>query len=108
MSKFALKPKKSGYCTCYKDSIQPNIANNFATAAFRFAHSIIPGLMKFLASDNSSTEYIQMHKMLFNPFMLYDSGSLDKTLRGAMNTTTEASDPYFTEEVCNTLTRQFG
>lgn len=98
--KFDLLPKETGYCTSYNGSIVPNIANNFATAAFRFAHSIIPGLMKFLATDNSSPEYIQLHKMLFNPFTLYDPGSLDKTLRGAMNTTTEASDSYFTKEVC--------
>lgn len=99
MEKFELLPKREGYSTTYNDSIDPNIANNFATAAFRFAHSIIPGLMKFLASDHSSPEYIQLHKILFNPFSLYDPGSLDKTLRGAINTNTEASDSYFTQEV---------
>lgn len=99
MTKFDLLPRKNGYSTSYNDSIDPNMANIFVAAAFRFAHSIIPGLMKFLAADNSSFDYIQMHKMLFNPFILYDPGSVEKTLRGAMNTTTEASDAYFTEEV---------
>lgn len=99
MQKFDLSPKKSGYCNSYNDSIDPNIANSFASASFRFAHSIIPGLMKFVAAHNTSADYIQLHKMLFNPFILYSPGSLDMTLRGAMNTTTQASDVYFTDEV---------
>ncbi|KAJ8934879.1 hypothetical protein NQ314_013155 [Rhamnusium bicolor] len=87
MNKFDLSPQKRGYFGNYNDSINPNIANNFATAAFRFAHSIIPGLMKLLANDNSNPEFTQMHKMLLDPFKLYTAGELDKTLRGAMNTT---------------------
>ncbi|KAJ8951456.1 hypothetical protein NQ318_006888 [Aromia moschata] len=77
MNKFNMSPQKAGHFTKYNDSINPNIANNFATAAFRFAHSIIPGIMKLLANDTSSLEYIEMHKMLFDPF----------------------SDSYFTNEV---------
>lgn len=99
MERFGLLPLKEGYFKNYNSSIDPNIANSFATAAFRFAHSIIPGLMKMLANDTSSPEFVQMHKMLFNPFALYVSGTLDKTLRGAMNTSIEASDSYFTNEV---------
>lgn len=99
MERFGLLPLKEGYFKNYNSSIDPNIANSFATAAFRFAHSIIPGLMKMLANDTSSPEFVQMHKMLFNPFALYVSGTLDKTLRGAMNTSIEASDSYFTNEL---------
>ncbi|XP_050497298.1 chorion peroxidase [Diabrotica virgifera virgifera] len=99
MRKYDLLPLKRGYSKKYNDSLNPNIANNFATAAFRFAHSIIPGLMKLLANDTSSPEYVQMHKMLFNPFGLYNQGEMDRTLKGAMNTTIEASDSYFTNEL---------
>ncbi|XP_072402759.1 salivary peroxidase/catechol oxidase isoform X2 [Diabrotica undecimpunctata] len=99
MQKYDLLPLKWGYSKKYNDSLNPDIANNFATAAFRFAHSIIPGLMKLLANDTSSPEYVQMHKMLFNPFGLYKQGEMDRTLKGAMNTTIEASDSYFTNEL---------
>nr|XP_023023971.1 chorion peroxidase [Leptinotarsa decemlineata] len=98
MKKFDLYPMKKGYFKNYSEEIDPSIANNFAAANFRFAHSIIPGLMKLL-SNESSVEYIQMHKMLFNPFELYKVGELDRTLRGAMNTTIQASDPYFTDQL---------
>jgi peroxidase len=99
MEQFDLCPRDSGYFMKYNDSIDPSIANNFATAAFRFAHSIIPGLMKFLAKDSSSPEFIQLHKMLFDPFKLYQPGELDRALRGAMDTTIQANDPYFTDEL---------
>lgn len=107
MKKFDLLPQNHGYFRKYNDSVNPNIANNFATAAFRFAHSIIPGLMKLLANDTDSPEFIQMHKMLFDPFKLYDLGEFDRTLRGAMNTSIEASDSYFTNEVIIFLCNKF-
>ncbi|CAH1153426.1 unnamed protein product [Phaedon cochleariae] len=99
MQKFDLNPLKKGYSKTYNASLDPTIANNFAAASFRFAHSIIPGLMKLLSNYTSTPEYVQMRKMLFNPFQLYDPEVLDKTLRGAMNTTIEASDSYFTNEL---------
>lgn len=55
-------------------------------------------LMKFLANDTSSPEYVEMHKMLFNPFGLYE-GDLDAIIRGAINTDIEKADNYFTTQV---------
>lgn len=92
----------------YNYSINPSIGNYFATAAFRFAHTIIPGLMKLLANDTTSPEYIQLHKMLFDPFKLYVPGEMDKVLRGAMDTNIEASDPYFTNELKQHLFEKAG
>ncbi|CAH1985444.1 unnamed protein product [Acanthoscelides obtectus] len=99
MRKLDLQPLRKGYWQKYNSSLSPNIANNFASASFRFAHSIIPGLMKLLAGRNATPEFVQMRKMLFNPFELYQKGRLDETLRGAMGTSIQASDPYFTDEL---------
>ncbi|EFA11560.1 peroxidase isoform X1 [Tribolium castaneum] len=103
MEKSGLYPRTSGYFTEYNSAVDPSIANNFATAAFRFAHSIIPGLMKFLAKDSSSPEFVQLHKMLFDPFRLYQAGGLDRALRGAMDTPIQANDPYFSSELKDKL-----
>lgn len=99
MKKHGLLPKSRGYFDKYTASIDASISNEFAAAAFRFAHTLIPGLVKTLSSDSSDPEYIQMHKMLFNPFQLYQSGQLDSAIKGAMNTSIEASDSYFTDEL---------
>lgn len=100
MMKFRLVPEDNGtYFKGYDDSVDATVANSFATAAFRFAHSLIPGIMKLLANDTSSPEYVQLHTMLLDPFKLYKRGEMAKILRGASQTPIQASDPYFTNEV---------
>jgi hypothetical protein len=44
-----------------------------------------------IANDKTSEDYVQLHKMLFNPFGLYEPGYIDKTVRGA--TRTQMSKP---------------
>lgn len=56
--------------------------------------------MKVLANDTTSVEYVELHKMLFNPYEIYSVQGLDKTLQGAMNTNVERADNYFTTQVC--------
>lgn len=92
-----------GRYTGYNKSVDASIANEFASAAFRFAHTLIPGLMRILANDTSSEEYIQLHKMLFDPYSLYEPGELNSALKSAMHTDIEASDPYFTDQLKNNL-----
>lgn len=87
----------------YNETVDASIANEFAAAAFRFAHTLIPGLMKILANDTSSPEYVQLHKMLFDPYRLYVVGELDYILKGAMDTNIEAADTYFTDELKSKL-----
>ena len=42
MKKLELSPKDDGYYSGYNSSMEPNIANNFAASAFRFAHTLLP------------------------------------------------------------------
>uniref|UniRef100_A0A1B6C2W3 Chorion peroxidase n=1 Tax=Clastoptera arizonana TaxID=38151 RepID=A0A1B6C2W3_9HEMI len=86
MENLEMNPKQSGYYTGYNASVDPTISNSFATSSFRFAHTLLPGLMKVLSSDTSSEEFVELHKMLFNPYSLYSPGYLDMALRGAINT----------------------
>ncbi|KAJ8880391.1 hypothetical protein PR048_016860 [Dryococelus australis] len=101
MTKLRMSPEPVGYFTGYNSSVDPSIANNFATAAFRFAHTLLPGLMKILGNDTKSQAYVELHKMLFNPFSLYVPGQLDSTLRGAMSTMVQKFNPHFTNEVAS-------
>lgn len=41
MKIFDLEPKRSGYYNRYNSTINPNIANSFSTAAYRFGHSLV-------------------------------------------------------------------
>lgn len=42
MDQLELSPKSEGYYDNYNASVDASIANNFATASFRFAHSLLP------------------------------------------------------------------
>ena len=41
-----LKPIENGYQKQYNSDVNPSIANVFATAAFRFGHSLVQGQME--------------------------------------------------------------
>lgn len=62
--------------------------------------------MKMLGNDSASEEYVEMHKMLFNPYGLYQTGFMDKTVRGALETHVLKVDPYFSKEVSKFLTEK--
>ncbi|GJQ67039.1 HPX6 [Trypoxylus dichotomus] len=99
MKKFDLVPKKNGYYHDYDPNLDATIANSFATSTFRFAHSLIPSLVRFIAKDVNSTEYLKLHEILFDPFLLYQNGELDKILTGAIGTEIQANDAFFTPEL---------
>ncbi|XP_046387846.1 uncharacterized protein LOC124157292 [Ischnura elegans] len=106
MSKLQLAPQKKGYSSTYDPDVNPAVANNFATAAFRFAHTLLPTLMKILGNDTSSEEYVELHKILFNPYILYSPGQMTSALKGALNTDVQRVDTYITPEVTQHLFQQ--
>jgi peroxidase len=87
----------------YDEKLNPSMANEFAAAAFRFAHTLLPGLMKVTKELNDTEESIALHNMLFNPYSLYRPEGLDNAIRSAINNTLEKSDPYFTTELTEKL-----
>ena len=42
MDQFHLWPLSKGYSDVYLDTFDPRVTNEFAAAAFRFGHSLIP------------------------------------------------------------------
>lgn len=53
MKKFGILLDASGPRTEYDPKINPSIANVFATAAYRFGHSMIQGLIKVISNSGS-------------------------------------------------------
>ncbi|XP_037820761.1 myeloperoxidase isoform X1 [Lucilia sericata] len=86
----------------YDRNVNPSIANCFAAAAFRFAHTLLPGLFN-VTSNHSNPEYMELHKMLFNPFSLWQSGGIDTALLIATNTPVQRVDRFFSLEVTQHL-----
>ena len=66
----------TGYSLQYLDSFDPRVTNEFATAAFRFGHSLIPSRFARVSStpntrgsrtENLVTNTIFMKDMFFKP-----------------------------------------
>ncbi|KAL6262808.1 hypothetical protein P5V15_005598 [Pogonomyrmex californicus] len=92
-----LKPLVLGYKkqTYDPDTLEndPTIANNFAAAAFRFAHTLLPGLMRMTDAEKDTSSYVELHKMLFNPYSLYTE---DGIRRSVISATTNVIQRYST------------
>lgn len=101
--KFGVLSTPDGVNDTYNQNLNPSIANEFAAAAFRFAHTLLPGLMKLTKELNDTEESIALHNMLFNPYSLYRPEGLDNAIRTAINNSLEKSDPYFTTELTEKL-----
>ncbi|XP_034665646.1 chorion peroxidase [Drosophila subobscura] len=86
----------------YDPQVDPSIANCFAAAAFRFAHTLLPGLFN-VSRDNSTPEAMELHKMLFNPFSLWNEHGIDHALYTAANTPVMRVDRFFSLEVTQKL-----
>lgn len=61
----------------YNDSMNPSVANVFATAAFRFGHATIPTVLKRL--NESFQEHplfpsLPLHKTFFSPWRIVRQG----------------------------------
>lgn len=76
--------KRLGKYSGYNPNVEPAIFNAFATAAFRFGHTLIQPIMARLNSSFQETPEgsLPLHKAFFSPYRLVEEGGIDPLLRG--------------------------
>lgn len=68
----------------YEPNINSGILNAFATAAFRFGHTLINPILYRLDENFEPIQqgHILLHKAFFSPFRIVNEGGIDPLLRG--------------------------
>lgn len=103
---FQMKPADSGFSKQYDDNVNPSITNVFATAAFRFGHSLVDSSLKLVESSRSGralTKSLPLHKHQLSPFAIYEENSIDGFVRGLTTQAVQSFDSSFTEELTERL-----
>ncbi|KAI5632061.1 peroxidase domain-containing protein [Phthorimaea operculella] len=95
--------KDTGFSNKYDPTVDPSIANHFSASAFRFAHTLLPGLIHNANKANGTITYTQLHQMLFNPYALYNDKGSEDSMKSAMETLVHSTDPHVTSELSNHL-----
>lgn len=96
-----------GAYTGYDPSVDPSIANEFSTAAYRFGHSTLSPTIKRLGEDGKTiaTGDLQLKDAFFTPSHLLDpaNGGIEPILRGLASQMAQEVDPMLIDAVRNML-----
>ena len=104
MEDYNLFPQTSGYSDDYDSNIDPRINNEFAAAAFRFGHSMIPTTHPEKDSRGRAITPAMDFKEAFNrPSLLMKNHFVEDTIRGQSQDAAPAWDSVFVDDVVNHL-----
>jgi len=104
MRLFGLNSLSSGHSFDYDDNFDSRINNEFAAAAFRFGHSLVP--KTFLAIDKDRTrqpKVMNLKEVFFRPKEMKTPGFFDGLIRGLTDERTKAADADFVDDIRNHL-----
>ena len=85
----------------YDPEVDPTIANEFSTAAFRFGHTMLSPKLELRDSDGD-VEHISLTEGFFNPSMVRERG-IDVFLRGVSGQVAQEVDLGLVDEIRNLL-----
>ncbi len=87
----------------YNASVDPTIANEFSTAAFRLGHSLINDDVEFFGNDGRAVrDEIALKEAFFNPSLLRETG-IEGILKYAASTKSEELDNQIVDSLRNFL-----
>ena len=98
-----LSVRENDYFFGYDCRVNPNVAVEFSTAAFRFGHSLIRSYISKGSQILGQTMNLTLRNVVKKPTEGYLSGGLDAIFRGLLIDSATKMDNHFTDEISNHL-----
>lgn len=94
----------------YDSDVNPGIAIEFSTAAYRFGHSLVSAATARLEENGQSIEAgeLSLRDTFFNPDAVAANGGVEPLLRGLANDVAQELDPQIVDDLRNFLFSQDG
>lgn len=108
MDKFGLLTQKEDYWNGYDSTVNPGIIDSFASAAFRFGHTLLPTAVERWSKAHKFIASKRLSDLIRRPFDIYRAGVIDEYFMGLMNQVAQAMDDSITQEVTNHLFKKEG
>lgn len=91
--------------SCYNENLDPSIFNSFATAAFRFGHSLIQGLIEMVTLSGNSNSDFKLRDNFFDmtKYVQSDGSGMEEILFALIQQKAQTRDQFATEDVTNFL-----
>ncbi|MEP2776589.1 MAG: peroxidase family protein [Luteolibacter sp.] len=95
----ALRPYRG-----FREDADPSIANEFATAAFRFGHSLLPSVIRRVGDDGETAESgdLELKDAFFDPTIVEEDG-IENLLRGLASQHCQELDEKIVDALRNFL-----
>nr|XP_045598426.1 chorion peroxidase-like [Procambarus clarkii] len=104
MAANGLLPQREGFSRDYDSSLNAAVLNEFATAAFRFGHSLVQGMIRLVGKKGMKDGgTLLLHDNFNNPQHIYTPGRLDQFLRGLATQPIQQFDNFVTSSLTNRL-----
>ncbi|CAG4979280.1 unnamed protein product [Colias eurytheme] len=104
MQLFELEPARTGYWLGYSARTSSAPASAFASAAFRFGHSLVQrSLVRYDRTHRPVPNNVTLHNEPTNPSNIWSMGAVDRLLLGMINQPIQKRDEFITEELTNHL-----
>ncbi|XP_067143854.1 peroxidase-like [Centruroides vittatus] len=108
VSSYGLLPKPYGKIFDYDPKLNPSIANGFATAAYRYGHTLVQGFIDLLERNGEVKEKVPLSSTFFNPILLYRPKYFSKFVRGLVGQPAQKYDRFITSQLTNHLFQPHG
>ncbi|ELT97224.1 hypothetical protein CAPTEDRAFT_134931 [Capitella teleta] len=105
VQKWNIGLKQDGYDYSYNSKVDARIPNSFATAAYRFGHTLLHERLERVDAYDHVDDSLFLSSTFHRPMEIYNQhkGGVDSFIRGLAQGTTQAYDQFFTKQITKSL-----